>query len=158
MTEDVRQQLVQVWSKLDRSLRLLEQWDGTRGILLTSHDDSAHETVRSLAAVLTRSIIPVDAASLTKRTWNEETKILRAKERQGGLFDDALHRPCVVIQGLDVGSEWLFVSLKGLFEHATQPVGFIASANDPDQIPGFLASHFFICRKLGRARRKRHPR
>ena len=139
------------WTHFERPFELLSQWDCGRGILFTAHDSSADDAVK----VTVKPLAPdttFDLGWQTVAAWRKETEILRTNEHQGSLLEPTPQKICIIALHLDEFSESFHADLKGLFERSKRPFCCLASATDPDRIPGYLRSHFFECHKIGRPR------
>ena len=144
------------WSHFGRPFQFLSQWDCARGILFSASDGSADEAVEKTVELLA----PEKTFHLGGQTlaeWRQETEILREREHQESLLEPTPKTICIVVLHLDEFSEDFHVTLKGLFERSRRPLACLASATDPDRIPGYLRSHFFQCHRSGAPKRSDSP-
>jgi len=143
-----------VWRKGSRSLCLLEAWDSRRAVLLVSQDDSAEKTIPKLVEHLGADRV-IEAGRWTLESdWKPAVETLAVCGPVGTIFNPAGSRKvCVVVHDLDVCPGWLWTGIKALLERGIRPFNCIASAKEPDKIPGEYISFFYIWRKIGRPRK-----
>lgn len=152
MTSKEIKKIEKAWPRFTpRVLALLEAWDGGRGLLFVSHDDSGDEVAPRLASHLTQNVITY--CGERKREWEEKIAFLRARPRPPGLFDEPPKRTCVLVHELDKTPKWMFHALKGLFESYSKPCVILATTTNLKKIPRWLSSHFMPCTKTGKPRK-----
>lgn len=155
MLTDEMLRVCALWTKLERQLEILQAWDSPRGILFESRDDSHREVLTEVADLLGASrVIDVSREIRKKTEWREKfVRFVDGSLPVGALVQTGNERICLVMPDLVRRPAWMQLNLKFLFENAKYSFCCLAGTAAPCRVEGFLASHFFRTRKLGRPSR-----
>jgi hypothetical protein len=110
----------------------------------------------ALAAHLGGSLVKLEAHPITKEEWRDQVgRYVDRKAPPAALFAMRKERLCVVVLRLDRQREWLQLSLKWPMDSGKEPgcgYNVIATAENAEEIPANVRSHFHVVRKTGRRR------
>jgi len=141
MTGEELEQLRARWDRLTPMIfDLLDEKDCVRGVMLVSAEDAGDDAL-SLAEHVCDAVIPYEGHK--KAEWEDTGGFLKSSSLQQSFLEKIPEYPCVLVSDLDQTPEWLWYWLKGLMERGPRPCVVVATARDPEKIPGWLSSHFW---------------
>lgn len=144
------------WPNLKGPLELLAKWDGARGIILESVDDSAEEVAPEIAAYLGGLRVDIPRGGANKREWPEKvSRYLDGTLPVGALIELGAEKTCLIVRGIESQPEWLLLRIKELMEtKARRPFCCIGTTQEASSMNESVHSFFHIVRKTGRPRKQ----